>query len=96
MPRGQLDEETRRRVSSAGGKASIANRTPEQLSAGGKAGSAVTHSAPSLARRLAAKWPALSEEERSKVRRTLAAAGIQVRPRKRPGEDSAGPLPPTP
>lgn len=77
MPRGILDEETRRRVSSAGGKASIANMTPQQLSAGGKAGAAVVHSAAGIARRLAAKWPTLTPEEQAEVRRILRKAGIR-------------------
>lgn len=57
-------------------KAANAALTTEQRSAAGKARAAQLHSAAGLARRLAAKWPELSDEDRRAVRRELRAAGI--------------------
>lgn len=63
--------------------------TPQQRSNAGKAGSAVLHSAATLAKRLAAKWPELGADEQAEVRRILAEAGMQVRPRRPKATEAA-------
>ncbi len=50
--------------------------TTEQRSAAGRARAATLHHPVTLARRIAAKWPELSDEDRRAVRRELRAAGV--------------------
>jgi hypothetical protein len=57
-------------------KAANAALTPEQRSAAGKARAAQLHHPVTLARRIGAKWPELSDEDRKAVRRELRAAGV--------------------
>lgn len=59
-------------------RAKVANAalTPEHRSAAGKARAAQLHHPTTLARRLAAKWPELSDEDRRTVRAALREAGI--------------------
>jgi hypothetical protein len=57
-------------------KAANAALTPEQRSAAGKARAAQLHHPVTLARRIGAKWPELSDEDRRAVRRELRAAGV--------------------
>lgn len=67
-----MSADKRRRVTSAGGKARGASMTAEERSKLGKAGATAIHSVPGLAKRLAAKWPTASDEERAVARAILA------------------------
>lgn len=67
-----MPAETRRRVTSAGGKARAATRTPAEQAAAGRRSAAALHSVPGLAKRLAARWPTATEEERAVARAILA------------------------
>jgi hypothetical protein len=68
-PDGKLDTHERAQRANAA-------LTTEQRSAAGRARAAQLHHPITLARRIGAKWPELSDEDRKAVRRELRAAGV--------------------
>jgi hypothetical protein len=79
MPRGQMPDETRARVTSAGGLARAATMTEAEHQALGRAGAAAIHSGLGIARRLVKKWADLDEAERAAVLAVLID-GLPLKP----------------
>ena len=73
---------TRAAVTSAGGQARAEKLTPAQRAESARNAARAAHSAPALARRLAAKWAELDEAERDEVRQIFAPVGLAGKTRR--------------
>lgn len=66
-----MSAETRRTVTSAGGRGRAAALTPTERTASARTAANAAHAPANLARRIAKRWPELTQAERAEVRAIL-------------------------